>query len=105
MDDCLKELQALNLAVGEKLEEEYYWKTLKVLKNLGPCDGDPSVPLEVWIGIAQALSDSSGCRIALEGAVLKPLPENSVSGEILGYREIAHAEPTLYLKVAPPGRQ
>jgi len=97
MDDISKELKDIQVTVGEQIQEACYFKTLDVVRDLGsPELVDGSVPLEAWMGIAQAIADASGYRVVLEGAVMKELNDNPGTFQIVGHVEIAAAEPTLF---------
>src|SRR5262249_6157792 len=72
MDDISKELKDIQVTVGEQIHEDCYFKTLDLVRDLGsPELLDGSVPLEAWMGIAQAMADASGYRVVLEAAVMK----------------------------------
>jgi hypothetical protein len=49
--------------------------------------------------MAQAFADASGYRISLQGAVLKPRDGELIEYRIVGYREVAGTEPTLFVAV------
>jgi hypothetical protein len=53
MEDESRALQGIYEGVGEQIEEEYYFKTLPMVKDLGsPAFVDGSFPFEVWKGIS-----------------------------------------------------
>jgi hypothetical protein len=64
-----RELQWLSQLIektGVDIAEDYASQFSKTLENLGLFSefaGTGPVPLEVWIGIAQALADASGYKV------------------------------------------
>lgn len=102
--DISQELQSLNENVGQKLFYEYFDKTVKIIERLGPMEWDPSVPFEVWLGIATALAASSGYRIILQETIVGDVPNSNGTFPIVGYRDREIVEPTEYVKIAAPGR-
>jgi hypothetical protein len=101
MDDLSKELQDLHNAVGDRIHETCYFKTLEIVEDLGsPELVDGSVPLEAWMGMAQAMADASGYRVVLEASLMKEMDDNPDLFQTVGYVEIAAAQPTLFCKLA-----
>ena len=64
-------------------------------------NGDP-VPLEVWIGLAQAIADVSGLKVSFQAATLQPVAGDQNQEKIVDYREVASADPTLFVKPIDP---
>lgn len=101
MDDISKEVQDIHEAVGQPIHEDCYFKTLEIVRDLGtPELIDGSVPIEAWMGIAQAMADASGYRVVLGAAVMKEKDDNPDVFQTVGYVEVAAAEPTVFCKPA-----
>lgn len=98
----MHELSNLIEDTGAELAEEYYLGVQPFLDKLHLFDGDndPPNPLEVWKGIIQAIADYSGCRVVLKAAILAPTPEDPKRSTIIGHRQIAAADPTVWIKEA-----
>jgi hypothetical protein len=97
----LEELSRLARETGGEIVDEYYSKFSQILENLGLLSefaGTGPVPLEVWIGIGQALADASGYRVILKAEILEPSNDSSETYRRVGTREIATVEPTLFVK-------
>jgi hypothetical protein len=95
------ELSLLIEKTGTEITEEHQSQFSEILQNLGLFSefaGTGPVPLEAWIGIAQALADASGYRFTLEAAVVESVKDGSRTSLIVGRREIATVEPTLFVK-------
>jgi len=102
MEDESKELQGIYRAAGEQLEEEYYFKTLQMVQDLGsPALIDGSVAFEAWKGIAQAMADASGYRVVLQAARMEEIKCTPGTFRVCENVEIAHADPTLFRTPAP----
>jgi hypothetical protein len=100
-DKQLQELSLLIEKTGAEIAEGYASQFSQILEGLGLFSefaGTGPVPLEVWIGIARAMADGSGYRVTLESAILAPVKDRSGTSLILGRREIATVEPTLFVK-------
>lgn len=101
----IQELFLLMKKTGVEIMENYYIQFSQILGNLelfSEFAGAGPVPLEVWTGFAQALADASGYRVTLEVAILNPVKDCSGTSLIVGRREIATVEPTLFVKEGPP---
>ena len=98
----MHELSNLIEDTGAELAEEYYSRIHTFLEKLHLCDWDnySTNPLEVWKGIAQAIADCSGLRVVLEAAILEPTTEDPTCSTVIGHRQIATADPTLWIKEA-----
>lgn len=99
------ELSLLMKKTGAEITGDYTERFGQILENLGLFSefaGSVPVPLEVWIGIAQALADASGYFVILETAILEPVNESSGTSRIVDRRETAALEPTLFVKEAKP---
>ena len=102
MSKCEKlerELSVLNREVGNALTDEYYDKCVELIDCLGmfELDNDGPEPLEIWAGIAQALADATGCRVILQSHIIDADKEGPDSEKVVGYREVAVGDPSLYL--------
>ena len=99
-----KELQELSLLMqetGDDINHEYYCKGSEILGNLGlfsEFESGCPLPLEVWTGVVQAIADASGYRIILQAAIVEPIENNPDMMRIIGQREIATVESTLFGK-------
>lgn len=99
------ELALLVNEIGHKMREKHYRYFTELLTVLGLSEfesGD-AVPLEVWLGLVQAATDASGYKISLQAAVLEPTREDQNQEKIVGYQEIASADPTLFVKPSESG--
>jgi|ERR1700722_15431650 len=98
-----QELSLLVEKTGTEITEEHHRQFSEILENLGLLSdfvGTGPVPIEVWIGVTQALADASGYRVTLEASILEPVKDCSGTSRIVGRREIATVEPTLFVKEA-----
>jgi hypothetical protein len=83
--------------------DDYNCKFNAILGDLGlqpDRDGRVSVALEVWVGIEQDLADASGYHVVLQGAILEPIEGSQNTFRTVGLRDLATAEPTLYVTEA-----
>jgi hypothetical protein len=97
-----QELLVLINAVGRTLTEDYTLRFGRLLAEHGlyELQNDEPIPFEAWIGMVQAIADASGYRITLEAALLEPIRDEPDTEHIVGYREIATVDPTLFVKPA-----
>ncbi len=104
MNVCEKDLRELSLLMqetGDDISHEYYCKGSEILGSLGLfSESESGCPLllEVWTGVVQAIADASGYRIILQAATVEPIENNPYMMRIVGQREIAPVEPTLFGK-------
>src|SRR5947207_8619722 len=69
------ELALLVEEIGHRIREKHYQYFTELFAILGLSElnnGDP-VPLEVWIGLAQAIADVSGLKVSFQAATLQPV--------------------------------
>ena len=98
------ELALLVEEVGHRIRERHYRFFTELLATLGLSEfenGDP-VPLELWRGLSQAAADASGYRVSFQAAVLESTPGDQTQEKIVGYREVASADPTIFVKPTDP---
>ncbi len=86
--------------MGKKLTEEYHSKFSDLLGalDLFELSTEDPIPLETWIGVAQALADASGYRFVLQTTVLESLADSPGTYRTVGYRGVASAKPSLFVK-------
>jgi hypothetical protein len=96
-DGLEQELSTLLEETGEKISNDYYFAFWELLDRLDLPHSENPVPLTLWVAMAQAFADASGYRISLQGAVLKPRDAEQIEYRIVGYREVAGTEPTLFV--------
>src|ERR1700745_3367577 len=97
----LQELSLLMQETGDDISHEYYCKGSEILGNLGlfsEFESGCPFPLEVWTGVAQARVDPSGYVLILQAAIVEPIKNNPDMMRIVGRREIATVESTLFGK-------
>jgi hypothetical protein len=101
-DQLMQALSALIKETGEMLIEDYYLKLFECLEDLGLSEpaGLVSVPLELWHALVQALADVSGYRVVLQAEILEHLDGEPGSYRSVGHREVASADPTLFVQPA-----
>ena len=95
------ELTRLVDDTGEELMLDYYNKISEALerqKVFSELDQHGEVPLEFWTACAQVLADASGYSVTLQAALLEPLQHASGESQIVGHREVAVAEPNLFVR-------
>ena len=102
MDPLSGKLKTLHKDVGNQIEEEYYFKTLALVQEIGSPDLlDGSVPFEVWMGVAQAMADASGLQVVLQQGVMQEVKGLPDQFRIVRYRGVGKASPTLFWATAP----
>ena len=89
------EISGLLKETAEALTEEYYFKFCDVLRRLGLSEG---VPVEIWMGLANAVANISGYRVVLQVAIVEPIEGEPDTCRTVGQREIASAEPILWIE-------
>jgi hypothetical protein len=96
----IEKLSAVVSEIGEKLTEEYHCKCCKLFDEMGLFElgNENPVPLEIWIGVAQSLADASGYRVVLQAMITEPLEKDDKTYRIVGQREVANADPMLFVK-------
>ena|SRR5713101_1308872 len=96
-----RELATLIEEAGDKLTEDYHRRFCELLDELGLFEdgGSGPVPFEVWKGLAHAIADASGYRVYLNAAIVEPEGDDPSVSRIIGHREIARADPMLFVKV------
>ncbi len=100
MSSTNEETNELSILLKETAEEvvgDYYFKFCDALSQLGISEDSGPIPLEVWAGLAQALADASGYRVILQASVLKADPENPQIYQRVAHRDVAIADPTLFV--------
>ena len=70
----MQELSTLIEEAGDELTEEYRIKFSELFEDLNLHDGghDGPIPLETWMGVAQAMADASGYRVVLQAVIVQP---------------------------------
>jgi hypothetical protein len=98
--DEMEETSALVKQIAESIKDQYYLKFCDLLNELNLYDDgkDGPITLETWMGIAQAIADASGYTVTLQAALTEPLPNDASTGRITGLRDVAVAEPMLFIK-------
>jgi len=98
--DEMEETSALVKQISENIIDQYYLKFCDLLNELNLYDDgkDGPITLETWMGIAQAIADASGYTVTLQAALTEPLPNDASTGRITGWRDVAVAEPMLFIK-------
>jgi hypothetical protein len=98
----MHELSTLLEHIGNELTDEYHVKFSELFAelNLYDDDNDGPIPLEIWLGVAQAVADASGYRVILQGAIFQPDLDDPSLEHVVGHREIGKADPTLFVKPA-----
>ena len=91
----MEELSALIKEVGDGLTDEACLKFSDLLEERFLTE---LIPLETWIGIAQALADASGYRLVFQAGRFEDVPEDVSQKRLIGYRDVGSAEPSLFLK-------
>jgi hypothetical protein len=96
------QLSAVIQEARAELEETYCIKVSELLEDLSLWDDgeDGSIPLEIWLGVVQAVANASGYRLILHAAIFQPVADDSNIEQIVGYREVAAADPLLFVKTA-----
>ena len=85
-------------------EKQYrYFTELFAILGLSKFENGDAVPLELWVGLVQAMADVSGYRVSFQATVLESAAEGQNQEKIVGYREVASADPTLLVKPADSG--
>ena len=71
----MQELSTLIEQMGNELTDEYHVKFAELFAELNLYDdgNDGPIPLETWLGIAQAVADASGYRVVLQAAMFNHL--------------------------------
>src|SRR5260370_141531 len=97
-----EELSLLVREMGSKLQEQHhvYFSELLAALSLSEIEHVGPVPLQVWEGIAQAIANASGYRLTIQAAMLEPVSGDPNQDRIVGYCEVARADPTLFVKPA-----
>jgi hypothetical protein len=93
----IRELSALVKETSDQIFEDHYSNFSDLLHRAELSEQYGPVPLEVWTGVAQALPDTSGYRIVLQAEILEPISDAPNTYRIVGHREIASADPSLWL--------
>jgi hypothetical protein len=96
-----EELKNLLQSTADDLISDYYGRCSDFLARLGlhsELDGGESIPLEIWVGLAQALADVSGYRVNLQAQVIEPVKDDPKRFKLAGLREMAAAPPHRFLK-------
>jgi hypothetical protein len=104
MSSSKEEMQDLSKLVEEtsdELTEDHRIKFSELFEQLNLYDGgvDGPIPVETWVGVAQAMSDASGYRVVLQAAILEPAGNDPNIDRIIGHREIVRADPTLFVRI------
>ena len=96
------QLSTLIQEATAELEETYCIKVCELLEDLRLWDDgkDGSIPVEIWVGVVQAVANASGYRLILQAAIVQPMAADSNIEQIIGYREVAAADPLLSVKTA-----
>jgi hypothetical protein len=95
IDEFDEDLSRILRVVGEEIRAKCYLRTLECVRSLGlPELIEQSVPLEAWLGIAQAMADATGFRVILQGAIMEKISQNEF--RVIGHKEVAKADPTLF---------
>ena len=79
---------------------DYYSRCSEFLASIGlhsELDNGESIPLEIWVGLAQALADASGYRVNLQAQVLEPVSDPN-RFKLAGLREMATVLPHHFVK-------
>ena len=85
-------------------EKHYqYFTELFAILGLSKFENGDAVPLELWVGLVQAMADVSGYRVSFQATVLEPVAGDQNQEKIVDYREVASADPTLFVKPADSG--
>jgi len=93
-----EELNNLQQDVEEQITAEFHEKFCYVFGRHGLGYSDPSVPLAVWMGVAQAMADASGYAIAIQVTKVKPDDEKPDTSRFIGYRQVAVLDPLLFVE-------
>jgi hypothetical protein len=99
-DELMRELSTLIEETGERIAEDYHYAFLEFLAELNLPNTEYPLPLRLWTALAQGLADASGYRVSLQAFVLEPNDGKPMDYQIVGYREVAAAEPTIYVQLA-----
>ena len=101
-DEEMQKLSTLIEEAGDELMEEYYVKFSELFAELNLHDygNDGPIPLEIWLGVAQALADASGYRVVLQAAIVQPSADDPNIEHIVGHREVGVVVPMLFVKLA-----
>lgn len=96
-----QELKNLFQHTADGVTIDYYNKCSDFLASIAlhsELDDKDSIPLEIWVGIAQALADASGYRVNLQAQVIEPDKDAPKRSKLAGLREVVVALPTRFVK-------
>ena len=96
----IRELSTLMKETRDQIFYDHYSNFCELLQRAELSAYDCPVPLEVWTGILQAVADASGYRIVLQAEILEPLSDDQNTLRIVGHREIASADPMVFVTPA-----
>lgn len=58
------------------------------------------LPIQTWIGVAQAMADASGLRVTVESHELEPSQNNHEQKIGRGFCKVAVLDPTIFVRPA-----
>ena len=96
----IRELSTLIKETSDQIFDDHYSNFCDLLQRAELTAHDCPVPLEVWTGVLQALADASGYRIVLQAEILEPLSDDQNTLRVVGHREIASADPMVFVTPA-----
>ena len=94
----MQQLSLLFREEASKLTELHRLYFAELFARLGLSGFDGPVPPEIWAGVIQAISDASGYKLTLQAAIVKPTRDDPNTERIIGYRKVASADPSLFVK-------
>jgi hypothetical protein len=97
----MQELSMLMKQTGDEIVEQYLEQFSELLDNFAAVSEFADTfqfPFEAWVGIAQAIADSSGYNVVLQAEILEAVADSEGMRRSVGRLEVATCEPTLFLK-------
>lgn len=79
------ELRLLINEMGHRIREKHYCYFAELFAAIGLSEFESgnAVPIEVWLGLAQAIADVSGYRVSFQAAVLEPASKKKAISQVL----------------------